>query len=150
RTPAPGPAARTGAPPALPAARRADFGAGPRHHAGRGSRAARGDGTGHWPAGGFAQCRAGRETARRAVPASPAWPGGNNHMTPIPLSTGDLVLASLLIIAGAALSLAMSLDLHRTLLWAAVRMVMQLMLVGLALRAVFALSSPWVTLLVVI
>lgn len=71
-------------------------------------------------------------------------------MSPILLTTGDLVLASLLIVAGAALSLVMSLDIHRTLLWAAVRMVVQLMLVGLILRAVFELSSPWVTLLVVL
>jgi putative ABC transport system permease protein len=71
-------------------------------------------------------------------------------MSPILLTTGDLVLASLLIVAGAALSLAMSLHIHRTLLWAAVRMVVQLMLVGLILRAVFELSSPWVTLLVVL
>lgn len=70
-------------------------------------------------------------------------------MTPILLHTTDLALASLLIVAGAALSMAMSLNLHRTLLWAAVRMVVQLLLVGLILRAVFALSSPWITLLVV-
>jgi putative ABC transport system permease protein len=44
----------------------------------------------------------------------------------------------------------MSLHIHRTLLWAAVRMVVQLMLVGLILRAVFELSSPWVTLVVVL
>lgn len=71
-------------------------------------------------------------------------------MNPILLTTGDLLLASLLIVAGAALSLAMSLGIHRTLLWAAVRMVVQLLLVGLVLRAVFALSSPGVTLLVVL
>ena len=71
-------------------------------------------------------------------------------MNPIILTTGDLVLASLLIVAGAAMSVAMSLNIHRTLLWTAIRMVVQLMLVGLALRAVFALSSPWVTLLVVL
>jgi putative ABC transport system permease protein len=71
-------------------------------------------------------------------------------MSPILLTTGDLVLASLLIVAGAALSLVMSLHIHRTLLWAAVRMVVQLMLVGLILRAVFELSSPWVTLVVVL
>lgn len=70
-------------------------------------------------------------------------------MNPILLTTGDLALASLLIVAGAVLSLAMSLGIHRALLWAAARMVVQLMLVGLVLRAVFALSSPWLTLLVV-
>ena len=34
-------------------------------------------------------------------------------MNPILLTTGDLTLASLLIVAGAALSLAMSLGIHR-------------------------------------
>ncbi len=70
-------------------------------------------------------------------------------MTPILLTAGDLMLASLLIVLGAMLSLTMSLGIHRALLWAAVRMVVQLLLVGLVLRTVFALSSPWLTLLVV-
>ncbi|MCA3234266.1 MAG: ABC transporter permease, partial [Cupriavidus sp.] len=52
-------------------------------------------------------------------------------MNPILLTSGDLALASLLIVAGAVLSLAMSLGIHRALLWAAARMVVQLMLVGL-------------------
>nr|WP_315593136.1 iron export ABC transporter permease subunit FetB [uncultured Cupriavidus sp.] len=67
-------------------------------------------------------------------------------MNPILLTTSDLVLASLLIVAGAGLSLAMSLGVHRTLLIAALRMVIQLLLVGLILRAVFAIASPWLTL----
>lgn len=67
-------------------------------------------------------------------------------MNPILLTTSDLVLASLLIVAGAGLSLAMSLGVHRTLLVAALRMVIQLLLVGLILRAVFAIASPWLTL----
>ncbi len=71
-------------------------------------------------------------------------------MNPILLSTSDLVLASLLIVAGAGLSLAVSLGIHRTLLIAALRMVIQLLLVGLILRAVFALASPWITLGLVI
>jgi putative ABC transport system permease protein len=45
---------------------------------------------------------------------------------------------------------ATSLNIHRTLLWMALRMVVQLLLVGLVLRTVFALSSPWITLLVLL
>ncbi|MGO4303319.1 ABC transporter permease [Cupriavidus sp. RAF12] len=71
-------------------------------------------------------------------------------MTPIDLTAADLLLASLLILAGAGLSVALSLNIHRTLLWTACRMVVQLLLVGLTLRAVFALSSPWLTLGVVL
>ena len=71
-------------------------------------------------------------------------------MNPILLTTSDLVLASLLIVAGAGLSLAMSLGVHRTLLIAALRMVIQLLLVGLILRAVFAMASPWLTLALVV
>lgn len=70
-------------------------------------------------------------------------------MNPILLTTGDLALASLLIIAGAGLSFALSLGIHRTLLIAALRMVVQLLLVGLILRVVFSLASPWLTLLLV-
>lgn len=71
-------------------------------------------------------------------------------MTPIDLTAADLLLASLLILAAAGLSVALSLNIHRTLLWTACRMVVQLLLVGLTLRAVFALSSPWLTLGVVL
>lgn len=71
-------------------------------------------------------------------------------MNPILLTSGDLVLASLLIVAGAALSVALSLGIHRMLLLGAVRMVVQLLLVGLVLRAVFAIASPWITLLLVV
>lgn len=66
-------------------------------------------------------------------------------MNPILLTTSDLVMASLLIVAGAALSLALSLGIHRTLLIAAIRMVVQLLLVGFVLRAVFSIASPWLT-----
>ncbi|GJG98405.1 ABC transporter permease [Cupriavidus pauculus] len=66
-------------------------------------------------------------------------------MNPILLTTGDLVMASLLIVAGAALSLALSLGIHRTLLISAIRMVVQLLLVGFVLRAVFSIASPWLT-----
>lgn len=71
-------------------------------------------------------------------------------MNPILLSTGDLVLASGLIVAGALLSLAMSLGIHRTLLVAAIRMVVQLLLVGFVLRIAFSMASPWLTLILVV
>jgi putative ABC transport system permease protein len=61
------------------------------------------------------------------------------------LSAHDLIVASLLVVASAGASLALSLGVHRTMLWAAGRMVVQLLLVGLLLRAVFGLSSAWVT-----
>ena len=70
-------------------------------------------------------------------------------MTPIQLNLPELALAALLIVAAAALSWALRLGLQRTLLVSAVRLVVQLVLVGLFLRQVFALSSPWLTALVV-
>lgn len=71
-------------------------------------------------------------------------------MTPLQLSLPELALAALLIVAAAALSWALRLGLQRTLLVSAVRLVVQLVLVGLFLRQVFALSSPWLTGLVVL
>lgn len=66
-------------------------------------------------------------------------------MTYIELGYGDLAVASILVLANAALSLALALDLHRRLLVAAVRMAVQLTLVGLVLKALFAAVSPWWT-----
>lgn len=66
-------------------------------------------------------------------------------MTPLQLGLPELALAALLIVAAAALSWALRLGLQRTLLVCAVRLVVQLVLVGLFLRQVFALSSPWLT-----
>jgi putative ABC transport system permease protein len=71
-------------------------------------------------------------------------------MTPILLSPGDVAIAALLIVVDAVLSLALRLGLHRQLVWAAVRMVVQLVLVGFILRAVFAIASPLITLAVVL
>lgn len=70
-------------------------------------------------------------------------------MSPIILSSYDLALASVLVLVSAGASLVLSLDVHRTLVWTAIRMVVQLLLVGLVLRTVFAVSSPWITGLVV-
>ena len=71
-------------------------------------------------------------------------------MNPILLTPGDIAIAAVLIVVDAGLSLALRLGLHRQLAWAAVRMVVQLVLVGFVLRAVFALASPLVTLAVVV
>jgi len=51
-------------------------------------------------------------------------------MTPIDLSAWDLIVASLLIVVEAGLSLWLGLGLHRAILIAAARMVIQLLLVG--------------------
>jgi putative ABC transport system permease protein len=69
-------------------------------------------------------------------------------MTPIALTPLDLTIAAGLVLLSAGLSLALSLRVHRSLLWAAARMVVQLLLVGYVLRFVFQLSNPWLTLLV--
>ena len=60
------------------------------------------------------------------------------RMTPILLSPGDVAIAAVLIVVDAVLSLALRLGLHGQLVWAAMRMVVQLVLVGFVLRAVFA------------
>lgn len=67
-------------------------------------------------------------------------------MTPIDLSVTDMTLAALSLVIGSGLSMLFSLNFHRTLAIAALRMIAQLVLVGLMLRYVFALSSPMVTL----
>jgi putative ABC transport system permease protein len=67
-------------------------------------------------------------------------------MTPVALSALDLVLASLSLVLGSALSIILSLNLLRSVAVATVRMIAQLVLVGLMLRYVFALSSPALTL----
>ncbi len=70
-------------------------------------------------------------------------------MTPAVLSPADLFAAALLVLASAALSAALSLGVHRPLLVAAARMVVQLVLVGFALRLVFAATSAGITAAVV-
>ena len=63
-------------------------------------------------------------------------------MSAIPLQVTDLALAALLVFINAAISLAFQLGLERSLLWSAARMVVQLILVGLVLKTLFALVSP--------
>ena len=61
----------------------------------------------------------------------------------------DLALTASLIVAEAALSLLLGLGIHKQVTIAAARMVVQLLLVGYALRLIFALTSPALTLLAV-
>ena len=70
-------------------------------------------------------------------------------MTTIALHPLDLALAALLVLINAAAAMALRLQIHRQILWAATRMVVQLLLVGLVLRFVFQAASPAVTLLIV-
>ena len=60
----------------------------------------------------------------------------------ITLNYGELAIASLLVLIDAGLSLAFGLRIHRSLLIAAVRMAVQLTLVGLVLTTLFAAMSP--------
>jgi putative ABC transport system permease protein len=55
-----------------------------------------------------------------------------------------------LLLVDGALSIWLQLNLHRQLAWAAVRMVVQLVVIGLILRAVFSVASPMLTFAVVL
>ena len=61
-------------------------------------------------------------------------------LTPI-----DVAVAGVLVLVNAGLSIAFRLGLEARLLIAATRMVIQLLLVGLVLKALFAAASPWLT-----
>lgn len=65
----------------------------------------------------------------------------------IALSYWQLAAASVFVLINAALSVVFSLGVHRSLLFAAVRMVVQLALVGLVLTTLFSIVSPlWTSL----
>lgn len=66
-------------------------------------------------------------------------------MTYIRLDYRDIAMAALLIGVNAVLSIVYDLGLVRRLLVAAIRMVLQLLLVGLVLKALFAAASPPLT-----
>lgn len=66
-------------------------------------------------------------------------------MTYIALDNRDLALAALLVVLNGGLSIALHLGLERQLAIATVRMVVQLLLVGLVLQTLFSLVSPWWT-----
>ena len=68
----------------------------------------------------------------------------------IPLAPLDLALAALLLVINGALSVWLKLGITKAQAIAATRMVVQLLLVGLVLKALFAHQSPWLTLTVVV
>lgn len=70
-------------------------------------------------------------------------------MTPISLTPWDLAAAGSLIAFDAVLSIALRLDLHRRILWAAARMVVQLLAIGVLLRFVFDSRHPALTVAIV-
>lgn len=70
--------------------------------------------------------------------------------TAIHLQPGDLLVGAALVLAAAAASWAMRLQLQRQVLWASLRMVVQLLLVGYVLRLVFQQAHPGTTLVVVL
>jgi putative ABC transport system permease protein len=65
----------------------------------------------------------------------------------IPLTYVDISIAAILVLLNAALSFGLQLGLERQMLIAALRTVVQLTLVGLVLKTLFAIASPWLTLL---
>jgi putative ABC transport system permease protein len=73
-----------------------------------------------------------------------------NALNPIVLSPTDLAIAGSLIAFDALLSILLKLNLHRQVLWAAARMVVQLVAIGFLLRLVFALHNPAATVAVVL
>jgi len=68
-------------------------------------------------------------------------------VTYVQLSLTDLLIASVLILVNGGLSLLFGLGLARRFLWAALRMTVQLLAIGLILRWLFQSGSPWLTLL---
>jgi putative ABC transport system permease protein len=71
-------------------------------------------------------------------------------VNPIVLAPTDLAIAASLIAFDALLSVILKLNLHRQVLWAATRMVVQLIAIGYLLRLVFALHNPAATVAVVV
>ncbi len=66
----------------------------------------------------------------------------------IALSATDIALAATFLALNTVLSAVLRLGLERQLVIASLRMIVQLLMVGLLLKAVFAAASPWVTLAV--
>ncbi len=71
-------------------------------------------------------------------------------MNVIQLQPLDLVLASSLLLLDAGISVALCLGMHRQLLWSSVRMVIQLLIVGVVLHTVFSISSPLATVAIIV
>jgi putative ABC transport system permease protein len=66
----------------------------------------------------------------------------------IALTYWDIALAAVFLVLNGVLSIALNLGLERQLAIAAARMIVQLLLVGLVLKAIFAISALWLTALV--
>ncbi|MBL1436467.1 MAG: iron export ABC transporter permease subunit FetB [Rhodobacteraceae bacterium] len=66
----------------------------------------------------------------------------------VQLSYFDIALASVFLLLSGVVALWLQLGITRNLAFATVRMVVQLLLVGLLLKSLFAIQSPWLTLLV--
>ena len=64
----------------------------------------------------------------------------------IELSYLDLLIATLLVVMAGAISVALRLGLVKTLSWAAVRCVVQLGMIGVVLKYIFDLNTPWLVL----
>ena len=71
-------------------------------------------------------------------------------MSFLTLSYSDIAIAALLIAFNAGLSIVMQLGIERRLLIAALRMVVQLTLVGVVLKTLFSIASPTLTALAII
>lgn len=71
-------------------------------------------------------------------------------MSAVAISPGDLSIAAILVLLSALCSLLLSLRVHKALLVASARMVVQLLLVGFVLRIVFRIDRPGLTLLVLV
>jgi len=71
-------------------------------------------------------------------------------MNVITLHVSDLVIASCLVVLCAGVSFVLRLNLQRQILWAAIRTVLQLLLVGHLLRVVFTHANPWLTILIIV
>ena len=63
-------------------------------------------------------------------------------MTYVPLDYSDLIIAAVLLVANGAVSLWFQLGLERSIAISALRMVLQLSVVAVALKFIFALNSP--------
>ncbi len=61
----------------------------------------------------------------------------------VPLDALDLAIAALLVVANAALSLRLKLGLERSLLIAGTRTAVQLLLIGVVIKQLFAASPLW-------
>lgn len=70
--------------------------------------------------------------------------------TYITLGYGDIALAASLLCINAAMSAGLQLGLGKRIVISAVRMVVQLTAIGLVLKALFVIASPWLTLLVIV